>query len=248
MPTNNNANNFKNFILWGAILFPALVIANTILFRFMFAPTEPFFFILAAAIVVSWILMLTLYYVWAIYFYNINRGWTDKDWDDAQNNLLVQGSPAEPENNPNNDQTLGLPQGTVRGTIALSVLVGGMAMLVASLGMPGKLSQNEFLVDNFEYIKTAFLMVIAFYFGSKTLEFIDRKQVFKGPTGIDDASPSNPNPGNESSGSTIVNFPRPTESMANAAPRVIAGDISKGDMTPGPKPAAGDFEDPTAKG
>src|SRR3954471_5600471 len=137
-------NNFKNFISWGAILFPVLVIFNTVLFKFVLAPKEAFFFILAAAIVVSWILMLTLYYVWAIYFYNINRGWTDKDWDDHQTKVMVEGTPSEPEENPNSYETLGLPPGTVRGTIALSVLVGGMAMLVASLAMPGKLSQNEF--------------------------------------------------------------------------------------------------------
>ena len=168
-------NNFKRFILIGALGFPALVFLNTIVFRLILAPGEGFFFVLATAIVVSWILMLTLYYVWAIYFYNINRGWTDKDWEDHKNSVLVQGEEGEPDVQ-NREHTLGLPAGTVRGTIALSVLVGGMAMLIASLAMPGKFSENEFLVDNFEYIKTAFLMVIAFYFGSKSLEAITKRR------------------------------------------------------------------------
>jgi hypothetical protein len=219
-------NNFKNFITWGAILFPVLVILNTILFRFVFAPQEAFFFVLAAAIVVSWILMLTLYYVWAIYFYNINRGWTDKDWDDHQTKVLMEGTPTEPDSNPNSYETLGLPPGTVRGTIALSVLVGGMAMLVASLAMPEKISQNEFLVDHFEYIKTAFLMVIAFYFGSKTLETISRKQIL----GTDNTTP----PSDVSASSA--------KSDTTPAP-VVVGDISKST-----KAQEGDFNDPTAKG
>ncbi len=227
-------NNFRHFIWVGSVLFPVLVILTTILFRFVFAPKEAFFFVVAAALVVSWVLMLTLYYVWAIYFYNINRGWTDKDWDDHDSNILVQGTPTEPENNPNSEETLGLPPGTVRGTIALSVLVGGMAMLVASLAMPGRLAQNEFLVDNFEYIKTAFLMVIAFYFGTKSLEFISRKQVLGGAS--KDAGTSE-----ASSSATTAAKSDQAASAASVAP--VIGDVSKGT-----KAEPGDFNDPTAQG
>jgi hypothetical protein len=228
-------NNFRYFIWWGAVLFPVLVMLNTTLFWFIFARDQSFFFVLAAAIVVSWILILTLYYVWAIYFYNINRGWTDEDWDDHDSKVLVHGTGSEPERNPNSEETLGLPPGTVRGTIALSVLVGGMAMMVASLAMPGRLEQNEFLVDNFEYIKTAFLMVIAFYFGTKSLEFISRKQVLGGAstaTGEESA----PAPSTAAARNDKV-------APAAGAPAVtVAGDISKGNA------AATDFEDPTAQG
>ncbi len=56
-----NQSDFKNFIRWGALLFPILIVLNMILFKFMFTPRvkELFFFILAAAIIVAWLLMLT---------------------------------------------------------------------------------------------------------------------------------------------------------------------------------------------
>jgi len=237
---DNNANNpkpkvmkndFKNFIWWGASLFPGLIILNLILFKFLFAPKEVFFFNLAASIILSWVLILILYYVWAIYFYNINLGWTDKDWQDHETKILVEGTPSEPKANPNLVETLGLPPGTVRGTIALSVIVGGMAMLIASLAMPGRLSQNEFLVDHFEFLKTAFLMVIAFYFGTKSLELLkDKKPASGGDTAEE-----------EKGSSSSTSFTKADQS-ATTTLRDVVGDISKGNKS------AEDFHDPRAKG
>ena len=97
----------------------------------------------------------------------------DKESDSAEN---------APKDNPHKTESLGLPNGTVRATIAISLMVGGLAMMIASLGMPDRLKTNEFFIDNFEFFKTAFLMMIAFYFGNKSLDFLkDRKQVFGGP-------------------------------------------------------------------
>jgi len=79
------------------------------------------------------------------------------------------------DKNPNSDETLGLPPGTVRGTIALSVLVIAMAMMIASLAMPPSMPKDEVMVDHFEFLKTGFVMVIAFYFGSKSLEILRKK-------------------------------------------------------------------------
>lgn len=179
---------FKNFIWWGAILFPALIAVNLFLFELFLAPNERFFLNLAACIVISWLLMVTIYYVWAIYFYNINLGLTDKDWQNRETNVLITGSSDEPDKNPNSDETLGLPPGTVRGTIALSVLVCGLSMMVGSFAMRDTLKQNEFLVDHFEFLKTAFLMVIAFYFGSKSLEFLKERKMINGVQGTETSS------------------------------------------------------------
>jgi hypothetical protein len=41
--------------------------------------------------------------------------------------------------------------------------------------MPSEIKENSFIVDNFDFIKTAFLMMIAFYFGHKSLELIGYK-------------------------------------------------------------------------
>ena len=37
---------------------------------------------LAAGMIISCIISLVVYYTWAIYFYNINMGWTDADWEE----------------------------------------------------------------------------------------------------------------------------------------------------------------------
>ena len=230
----DNKSDFKNFIRWGAWLFPILITVNMILFMFMFTPRvkELFFFILAAAIIVAWLLILTVYYVWAIYFYNINRGWTDKDWDDQENKVLATGSAPEPDENPNAAESLGLPPGTIRGTIALSIVVGGMAMMIASLAMPDRLLQNEFLIDHFEFVKTAFLMVIAFYFGSKSLEFLNRKQVVEGPKG--NSQPSGSPSSTPSTTTTAQQSPLPANSV--------------GDVAQSAGPTSGEFEDHSAQG
>ncbi|MFN7260196.1 MAG: hypothetical protein ACK5TU_09885 [Cyclobacteriaceae bacterium] len=234
METKETKNDFKHFILLGSLLFPALLILNTLLFKFFLAPKESFFFNLAAAIMVSWLLMLTLYYIWAIYFYNINFGWTDKDWQDRETKVFVEGSGPEPDGNPNSEETLGLPAGTIRGTIALTVLVIGLAMMIAALGLPGKISQNEFLIDHFEFLKTGFLMVIAFYFGSKSLELLkDRKQVIGVPS---NTPPNTPPP---LAGSPTGAPQQPFAGTASVAP---IGDIATNTKS------AIDFHDPSAKG
>jgi magnesium-transporting ATPase (P-type) len=166
--------SFRHFIVWGSVLFVLMMSLSMTLFCFVFAPKENFFYNLAAAMVVSWTLILTLYYVWAIYFYNINRGRSAE----CVEQLKKEGSPAL--HNPNAEETLGLPPGTVRGTLALSVLVVAMAMMIASLAMPESMRESEVMIDHFEFLKTGFVMVIAFYFGTKSLEILrDRKGVGK---------------------------------------------------------------------
>lgn len=231
METKETKNDFRHFILWGYILFPSLLVINTVLFKFVLAPKESFFFNLAAAIIVSWVLILTLYYVWAIYFYNINLGWTDKDWHDRETKVKLEGSAPEPEENPNAEQTLGLPTGTVRGTIALSVLVVGLAMMIAALSLPGRISQNEFLVDHFEFLKTAFLMVIAFYFGSKSLEFLKDR---------------NPIIGTQGNTPTDA-LPQAAGTPANANQQPVIPVAPVGDVATGGNSST-DFHDPSAKG
>ena len=116
--------------------------------------------------------ILVAYYAWAIYFYNINFGITDKDWDDIETSRNTRNKIEEPVENPNSEETFGLPPGTVRGTIALTLLVGTLAMVLISFGKESVVKDNEVFVDNFDFFKTAFLMMIAFYFGQKSLEYL----------------------------------------------------------------------------
>jgi len=124
-------------------------------------------------IILLWIGILVGYYSWVIYFFNINFGLTNQDWAEIRQKTQ-NGEPVDyPTRNPHFEQTLGLPEGTVRGTLALSLAVGALAMLVASLGIDTTMSANELFVDTFDFFKTAFLMMIAFYFGNKSLQYLN---------------------------------------------------------------------------
>ena len=130
---------------------------------------------LSISVIIAWILYLIGYYVWAIYFYNVNEGWTDEDWEKYDKNPGgIPGLVSEeaPEGNPNKGESLGLPPGTVRATLALSLMIAGLAMLIASFSMDRSYSASQIYVDNFEFIKTGFLMMIAFYFGAKSLDIL----------------------------------------------------------------------------
>ena len=121
-------------------------------------------------LLIVWIAIMVLYYSWAIYFYNINLGLTDADWDKIEDSGNTDPSVFNRTSNPEKGESLGLPSGTVRATIALTILVGGLALFITSLGKNNILTSNQNLVDYFDFFKSAFLMMIAFYFGGKSLE------------------------------------------------------------------------------
>lgn len=155
---------FRNAVIGYLVL----VTSATTIVSVVRARHGEFFFNLASAIILSWIVALIVYYIWAIYFYNVNMGLNDDDWDDLNKKEARTEIKVEREN-PHKDETLGLPKGTLRGTIALSLVVAGLAMVIASFQMNQTFDANELFVDNFEFFKTAFLMMIAFYFGDKAL-------------------------------------------------------------------------------
>lgn len=161
-----------------ALLYLGLLLFITLLISLF--TQEKIFYNLAAGIIISWIIALIAYYFWAIYFYNVNMGWEDADWSkqDALKKKDPELAEKEPEVNPNAKETLGLPPGTVRATLALTLLIGAMALMLASLELPHKMEQNSLFIDNYEFLKTAFLMMVAFYFGNKSLDFLkDRNPV-----------------------------------------------------------------------
>lgn len=133
------------------------------------------------AIIIIWACIFLGYFIWAIYFYNINLAKTEGEWDIIKqakhdkrsgNFYLKSDIEEEPTYNPYKDETFGLPPGTVRGMIAFTLLFGAIAMLIVSIGMRNELDPNSMFVDQYEFFKTAFLMMIAFYFGSRSLQYL----------------------------------------------------------------------------
>lgn len=134
-------------------------------------------------IIVIWAIIFLRYFIWAVYFYNINYGLTDHDWarifkakEDMDKGLTVDPEDAVgPDHNPYRSQTFGLPPGTVRGMIAFTLLFGAIGMLVVSMGMNDRIEEDSFFWDHFEFFKTAFLMMIAFYFGERSLKYLQKR-------------------------------------------------------------------------
>jgi len=138
---------------------------------------------IALVFTVVWVAVFLRYFLWSVYHYNINFGLTDKDWfkifeAKERKNLGLPVSEEEleaPQHNPYRSQTFGLPPGTVRGMIAFTLLFGALTLLVVSIGMDEYDLQNSLIRDQFEFFKTAFLMMIAFYFGDKSLKFLQKR-------------------------------------------------------------------------
>ena len=73
--------------------------------------------------------------------------------------------------NPYKEETFGLPPGTVHGTIALSLLVACFALLILSKDLDFQ-KNPDFIERYFEFMKTAIIMMIAFYFGNQSLKYL----------------------------------------------------------------------------
>lgn len=215
---------FRIFVI---IVFYIVLVSVLTGVMFLFRSREQFFFDLATAMILSWIIMVIIYYIWAIFFYNVNMGWTDDDWEGLKK-IKEEGGELpkdEPTKNPHAEETLGLPPGTVRGTLAVSLLVAGLAMLVASFQLDQTYDSNSLFVDNFEFFKTAFLMMIAFYFGDKSLKAIgERNQGVYRPNGAGGGGTSS---GGAGGGASTEGASTPETSVPAAANVINTVDLTE---------------------
>lgn len=156
------------------------------------SPQLDIFSTLGIGLIIVWIAIMVLYYSWGIYFYNVNLGLTDNDWNKLEQNDGTDPTVQNRTANPEKGESLGLPSGSVRATIALSVLVGGLALFIASMGRNSFLKENQVMVDYFDFFKTAFLMMIAFYFGGKSLETLVAPKPKPDPGVVVESPKSNP--------------------------------------------------------
>lgn len=140
---------------------------------------------IAFGVIMLWSCIFIGYFIWASYFYNLNYGVSKKVWEKiekaksdktAGKRYSQELIDDEPLYNPYGDQTFGLPPGTVRGMIAFTLLFGAIALLIVSFGIKSEIEPGNFFRDQFEFFKTAFLMMVAFYFGSKSLKFLKGEQ------------------------------------------------------------------------
>ena len=186
------AKKYKRWLNW--LLIIAIALMELILIDLVIIVTfnalcdtceiELLYKAIAIDIILLWIGLLIGYYTWAIYFYNINLGLTNEDWAEIRHKQQEGDIIDVRSENPHSTETLGLPDGTIRGTLALSLAVGALALLIASFGVDNTMPLNQLFVDTFDFFKTAFLMMIAFYFGNKSLQYLNyRGGMIKGGKG-----------------------------------------------------------------
>ena len=136
---------------------------------------------IAFVVIMLWLAVFISYFIWATHYYNYNYGipnslWhkiTDAKQKKAEGRVYDQDIiDDEPLYNPYKDETFGLPPGTVRGMIAFTLLFGAIALLIVSFGMKNEIEPGNFFMDQYEFFKTAFLMMVAFYFGTRSLKYL----------------------------------------------------------------------------
>ena len=171
----------------------SILLLGLLVYFIMGKTTLDIYSTIGIGLIIIWIGIMVLYYSWAIYFYNVNMGLTDNDWKKIEDSGNTDPSVKNRVANPEKGESLGLPAGTIRGTIALTVLVGGLALFIASLGRNNILKENQVLVDFFDFFKSAFLMMIAFYFGAKSLELMVSPKPKAEPNTV--VNPDTDNPG-----------------------------------------------------
>ncbi len=136
---------------------------------------------LGLLVCVIWVCIFLGYFCWAVNYYNINQGFTDdqkkkiEEASRAGNGDNPQVNQGNVVYNPYRSQTFGFPPGTVRGMIAFTLLFVAIALMIVSMGMDSNTTEPSFIRDNFEFIKTAFLMMIAFYFGNHSLKYLQKR-------------------------------------------------------------------------
>lgn len=170
---------FKHASLISTILFFLGLLSSVIIF----ITTGDIFRAAAVIFLLVWLVVFLRYFLWAVYHYNVNHGISIKNWekiDDAKERLkrgdvVLKSELREPLVNPYRSQTFGVPPGTVRGMLAFTLLFGAIAILIASMGMERVDLENSLIRDQFEFFKTAFLMMMAFYFGDKSLRFLQNR-------------------------------------------------------------------------
>lgn len=174
-------NPYHSFFFRGtAILTTILILLGVIGALFVYIEHDNLFQAVGLATSIIWMGAFLMYFMWAVHHYNINYGLTDQDWEKIfeAEERYKQGFPVKPseleapKNNPYRSQTFGLPPGTVRGMIAFTLLIGGISLLIVSFGTEYTGAELALVRQQFEFFETAFLMMIAFYFGDKSLRYL----------------------------------------------------------------------------
>lgn len=129
--------------------------------------------------------------------------------------------------NPYKNETFGLPPGTVRGFLTLTLLIGNCLVLYV-----GHYAPPSWVFDQrVDFITTAFLMMIAFYFGSKAVDVLkereESKRVLTPKNGKSAPAGAPPSRNVEASSSLIPAEAGPTTSLKQDFEHLASGLMAK---------------------
>lgn len=182
----NKNNASKTLIGLVILIFTSFSLVGTIMI--LQGEQNGAFKAIAFNLLLVWLCIFLCYFIWAVYFYNFNFGISNYEWKqiheakrnrDSGKPYSIDTIKDEPKYNPHREETFGLPPGTVRGMIAFTLVFGAIALLIVSFDNTIHLSNDSFFFDQFEFFKTAFLMMIAFYFGTRSLKYLQQNGVVK---------------------------------------------------------------------
>ena len=88
------------------------------------------------------------------------------DWVNNDESISPDQKSQHYPQNPYKDETFGLPRGTIRATLTLTLLFLNIALFFISVYAP----PSNIFANRVEFMATAFLMMIAFYFGTKAVD------------------------------------------------------------------------------
>lgn len=108
-----------------------------------FSTMDLIFTLIAILLILTWLVVMTWYITLLL------KRFTFADWSKKEN--------------PYKDETLGLPCGTLRGVLTLTLLIVVVILVITSLIVTPLRGEFDSLMD-------AFQVMLAFYFGSKIME------------------------------------------------------------------------------
>jgi hypothetical protein len=178
----------RNLLIFAVALAELVVVALLLYINLFDGGTElNIYDQIALSLLVVWIGVVICYLAWSVYFYNFNFARSAKFWkkfekkakeyeeSGEKTEAALYAELAAPMENPYKDETFGMPPGTVRGILALTILMGGISLFIGLFSEDPPLADSVFY-SYFQFFEDAFLMVIAFYFGTKGLDIITRQR------------------------------------------------------------------------
>ena len=133
---------------------------------------------ISIAVVVVWFLFMLTAVFWAVRRFHFTGGLPRKKYEqlveavDEDDTIPLYLKEEHYPQNPYKDETFGLPKGTIRGFLTLTLLIINCLILYIGVYAPPTADFD----DRVGYMQDAFLVMIAFYFGSKAADLLQNQR------------------------------------------------------------------------